>query len=422
MRRLATATLTVVLAVVVLVGGCGWPGRSATQLGSGHPEPAQSGAARGATGREVAVHDLFVARLEGLRHGDLGSWLQGVDDAQADAQRRLFERMRLLRVGDVAVTDVRSLDPGRPGAGRERMAVSLSYRLAGFDAMSRRFALEVTVAEDSAAPSGVVVTGSRPLDRPQPWDLPRLQVHRSAATLVVTSGTPARAAAVARQTQTALDRVGRVLGAMHPAVVLVPGTDDLAARLLGRSADTLAGVAAVTDGPLGPDGTAGADRVVVLPTAWSELAAAGREVVLTHELTHLALRGRPHRSGARHAVPLWLSEGIAEYVAYHGLALPEATVVAPALEVVRRDGTPTRWPSDAQFEPGRGTLSAAYGLALLACRAIAGRHGPGGLLAFYRAASDHGVPSAFRSLGGEGPELAAWRARIAGLARGAPQR
>jgi hypothetical protein len=195
--------------------------------------------------------------------------------------------------------------------------------------------------------------------------------------------------------------------------VVAPASDDMAARLLGRQPSALDQVSAVTDGPL-QAGRAGADRVVVVPGAWSSLSPTGREVVLAHELTHVTTRAEP----ATHPVPLWLSEGLAEYVAYHDVRLPERTIVAPALEQVRRTGVPDGWPDDVQFEPGTGSLSAAYGLALLACRSVAARHGQAALVHLYRAAATGSLDGAFAALSTDAAaERRAWQSRIEALLR-----
>ncbi|EWT03720.1 hypothetical protein N864_00390, partial [Intrasporangium chromatireducens Q5-1] len=208
----------------------------------------------------------------------------------------------------------------------------------------------------------------------------------------------------------AAHRVAAVLGSRRPAVVVAPATDEMAGQLLGRDLSGLAHVAAVTDGPL-VDGRAGADRVVVVPTAWASLSATGREVVLAHELTHVTTRAE----GAQ-AMPLWVSEGLAEYVAYRDVRLPEQTIVGSALERVRRAGVPTGWPDDAQFDPDTGDLSVAYGLALLACREIADRHGRAALIRFSRAAARGSVEDAFRLIGTDGAaERRAWQLRIRAL-------
>ena len=119
-------------------------------------------------------------------------------------------------------------------------------------------------------------------------------------------------------------------------------------------------MAAATDGPLTPGEHAGADRIVLVPGAWSSLRPDGRDVVMTHELTHVTVRASTTRS-----VPVWLSEGFAELVAYQPIRLPEATVVAPALDgfgrpVCRRLCPPTRTSTRAPMRSRRHTASRCW--------------------------------------------------------------
>ncbi len=411
-RRLAPV-LAAILATLLFVGGCSVPTRTPTGVAG---EPRQEHATTRVVPTadepdrvdETAVRGLFDARVAGLQRGDLGAWLLGVSGGRVrEEQDAIYQRMRALHVADLKVVHVRWID------GRQHQAeVTMSYRFAGFDTTARRFAVEVSVVPRPGSTPGVEVTASKPSGRLQPWDLPGLQVRRSESVLVAASGAAARADTAAEVAATALRRVAVVTGPARPVVVVAPATDEAAAQLLGRSVGDLDQVAAVTDGPLDAAGRAGADRVVIVPATWSTLSRSGQEVVLTHELTHVTLRAAV---GTRN-LPLWLSEGLAEYVAYRGVRLPEATIVAPALDEARRIGLPTRWPTDAGFDPRKGQLSAAYGLALLACRTIADRHGQAALLRVYRAAASHGVEDAFTTIGTAEPaELVAWRERVSAL-------
>ncbi|MGN6751263.1 MAG: hypothetical protein ACTHJJ_01770 [Intrasporangium sp.] len=418
--------LAMALATVVLLAGCS-SSSSGAATAPRETRPAPTGSGPAATGAEpaadaaateAAVRRIYTTRAAGLARGDLAAWLQGLSGSLVEEQRAIFGRMRALHAVDVVVTDVTQLGGagGAGGAGggqgangtERHLQVRLSYRLAGFDTAPRPFALDVTAAHSSGASPVIMITASRPADRPQPWDLPDLQVRRSPAVLVAVSGTAARVDDIARGAGTAAGGVAAVLGTARPAVVVAPASDDLAARLLGRQPADLDQVSAVTDGPL-EGGRAGADRVVIVPGAWSSLTDTGREVVLAHELTHVTTRAEE----STHTVPLWLSEGLAEYVAYHAVRLPERTIVGPALEQVRVTGVPTTWPDDPQFEPDTSDLSAAYGLALLACRSIADRHGQAALVRLYRAATTGPVDAAFRAIGTDAAtESRAWQSRI----------
>jgi hypothetical protein len=301
-------------------------------------------------------------------------------------QAAVFERMRAMGAGDLRLVMVRETTAPVPAARGTQVEwdvkASLTYKLLGFDTTPRAFDLDLTFKADPARPADVVITASAPSGRPQPWDLPGLVVRRAATSLVLVVGTGDRVEEVVRRARTAESRVAAVWGEARPAVWVAPSTDADAARLLGRSADDLVGVAAATDGPLTPGEHAGADRIVLVPGAWSSLRPDGRDVVMTHELTHVTVRSSTTRS-----VPVWLSEGFAELVAYQPIRLPEATVVAPALERVRSSGLPETLPADTDFDPGTHTLPAAYGLSMLALRTLADRYGTQAVVRLYRAAA-----------------------------------
>ncbi|HET8989188.1 MAG TPA: hypothetical protein VFN43_11790, partial [Humibacillus sp.] len=239
-----------------------------------------------------------------------------------------------------------------------------------------------TPSADLASEVAPLIRAWTPAERPQPWDLEGLRIRRTADALLLVVGSEARLAELAHRTHAAAGRVAAVWGAAEPSVWVAPGTDGDAARLLGRAADAMADVAAVTDGPLQPGEQAGADRIVVVPTAWAGLRGDGRDVVLTHELTHASVRASTTR-----AVPSWLAEGFAELVAYRSIRLPEREIVAPALDLVRTAGLPETLPTDTDFTPAAGRLQAAYGLSLLAVRTLAEQHGTPALVRLYRQAA-----------------------------------
>ncbi|MBC9823644.1 hypothetical protein [Terrabacter sp. MAHUQ-38] len=385
--------------------------------------------------RERAVTGLLRVRAETVQRGDRAQWLAPLagasDDTLRAGQSAVFDRMSAMGVGAVRLVAARETTapvPAAPGAEVEwDVRASLTYRLRGFDSKPRSFDLDLTFKAGPAAPTRLVLTASAPSGRPQPWDLPGLVVRRSTNALVLAVGTRTRVDEVARRARTAAARVAAVWGSARPAVWVAPATDADAARLLGRATADLGGVAAATDGPLTPGERAGADRIVLVPGAWTALRPAGRDVVMTHELTHVTVR-----SATTRAVPVWLSEGFAELVAYASIHLPESAIVAPALERVRAGGLPHALPADADFEPGTRTLPAAYGLSLLALRTLADAHGTHAVVRLYRAAAggldvptsrlddrEAAVDAALRQqVGSTRADLVAdWRQRIRALLR-----
>ncbi|MYS47969.1 hypothetical protein GTY23_43725, partial [Streptomyces sp. SID5998] len=168
-------------------------------------------------------------------------------------------------------------------------------------------------------------------------------------------------------------------------VVLVPGSLDRMAALLGSTAAGYRGIAAVTTGETG-GGRAPADRVIVNPDAYGVLGPVGKQVVLTHETTHVATRA--HTTAA---TPLWLSEGYADWVGYRGAGRTPDEVAPELQRAVAAGEEPAALPADADFGfAGDATrLAQAYEGGWLACRMIAAHWGEDRLDAFYRAVGAH---------------------------------
>ncbi|MEF2526086.1 hypothetical protein [Streptomyces sp. CS62] len=295
---------------------------------------------------------------------------------------------------------------------RATATAELRYRIDGYDTAPAGSAREVrltksagrwTVTGDTAAPGAP----------PQPWDQGPLEVVRGAHALVLRAGSggphPADVAADA-------DRAVPAASAAWPrpwagrVVVLVPPTQEAMAALLGRPPAAYTGMAAVTTGSTG--GAAGpADRIVVNPAAYSQLSAAGRSVVLTHEATHAATR-----RATTERTPLWLSEGFADWAAYRGTPTAPADAAPALARAVRRGDLPAGLPADRDFAFGADpdALARAYEGAWLACRLIAESRGDGALVRLYERAGREPLDTALgEELGLDGAELArAWRERL----------
>ncbi|GAB3870740.1 hypothetical protein [Terrabacter terrigena] len=387
--------------------------------------------------RRQSVTALLRDRLAAVQRDDLQRWLAPLGGSSKAALRRsqaeVLDRMTAIGVDDVQLVALRETTAPVPAPAGTSVAwdvrVSLTYRIRGFDTAPRAFDLDLTLKADPASPRRPEVTASAPSGRPQPWDLTGLRVRRSPTALVLAVGDDARLEEISRRARTAASRVATVWGSARPAVWIAPVNDADAARLLGRTDGPagLGGVAAATDGPLTPGERAGADRIILVPKAWTSLRPDGRDVVMTHELTHVTVRGSTTRG-----VPVWLSEGFAELVAYTPIDLPETAVVAPALALVRARGMPTALPADDDFAPGTPTLQAAYGLSLLALRTLADAHGTRAVVDLYRAAAgglavpidrvddrEGIVDDALRSTVGttRGRLVKDWQARLRGLLR-----
>ncbi|MEW2132848.1 hypothetical protein [Streptomyces sp. NPDC005435] len=323
-----------------------------------------------------------------------------------------YPRLRALPLASwtYRVTAVR-----RTGTGAAADA-ELRYRIAGYDtapAVARR-----TLTLGRAADGGWYVTADAPARSAgrQLWDEGTVTAVQGTHSLVL--GTGASAAELRGYARLADRAVPAVSGAWgtgwaRRVVVVVPRTLDGMAALLGSPASEYRGIAAVTTAETGSARDTPADRVIVNPEAYGALGDLGKQVVLTHETTHVATR-----AATTAATPLWLSEGCADWTGYLGTGRTPAEI-APELARAVRDGhTPAALPADRDFgftsDPVR--LARSYEEGWLACRMIAGHWGEPRLRAFYRAVGAHGrragaVEAALKGVLGTTPAefTARWR-------------
>ncbi|MET3987389.1 hypothetical protein [Streptomyces sp. PvR034] len=288
------------------------------------------------------------------------------------------------------VTSVR-----RDGA-RATVRAELRYRLTGYDSAPAGSARSLTLSEDAG---GWHVTGDRPAPGalPQLWDQGPVSVVRGERALVLGGRGRSRES---------LEEIAVVAGRAVPAVdtawprpwagrlvVVVPADVEAMAALLGRPADAYRGLAAVTNGLVGVD-PAPADRVVVNPQAYEGLSELGRQVVITHESTHVATR-----SATTASTPLWLSEGFADWAAYRSTGRTPAEAAPTLRRAVGRGELPSALPPNEAFTFGGDAqaMASAYEGAWLACRLIADRWGEAALVRLYVEAGRNPLSTALRS-------------------------
>ena len=264
--------------------------------------------------------------------------------------------------------------------------VSMRYALQGFDdrptaaahhlTFVRRDARWLLAADDDFAAVG----------RPTPdalWDRGPVVAVRSPGTLAL--GHPESATLLreaADLASAAIPRVTAVWGQQwqQEVVLVVPRDTAELAGLLGSGRE-LSRIAAVATAELsGADYAPAGDRVLVNPEPFSTLSRLGRQVVLTHEVTHVATR---RATGP--AMPSWLAEGLADTVAYREVDIPLALSARELRADVRAGRLPTRLPRDQDFAGSNPDLAQAYEQAWLVVRLLAERHGDAALLRFYRA-------------------------------------
>jgi hypothetical protein len=394
-------------------------------------DPTRRSVAAGAdprvTERAGALTVILDRRAAALRRRDRAAWLSDVDPtavAFRERQARAFATLRAVPIAAWRYTVEgagAALPPGRAAAlGAEAgvLRVVLRYRIAGFDARDVEREQQLTVARRAGrwVLAGDTDAGSAAVADRDLWDVGAARVVRGERTLVI--GTGPLLERYAREGDSAARRVARLWRAPWPRrlIVLVPATSGQLLAVLGRpSAAGLGQIAALTTGRTRGDGIVYGDRVVINPATYPTLSSRAREIVMAHETTHVATR-----AAARTPVPIWLSEGFADYVGYRDARVPVSIAAGDLIARVRSGRLPAALPDDADFDAARGEVSYAYNGAWLACRLIAQRHGERALASVYEQAAVAGRPglaAALARLGTDERRLTAdWRAHLLELA------
>jgi hypothetical protein len=383
-RRRVAALLLALGVLTAALAGCG---------GSPHHPPAAAG-----TATDAGVRALLDQRAAAVLHHDQAAFLAGVDPRAtrfAAAQKAMFGNLARVPLSAWSYRLVRTgafpLPPAADGSPRTAAEVQLSYRLTGYDTepvvstayltLSRRSGHWYVAADDDGAVSG------HP-SAVQLWDQGPVKVVRGTHSLVLGLGSQAVLRGYASDADVAVPQVRHAWGSGWPGTVVVeaPQSLDQMAALLGAAPAVYRNIAAVTTGELGGARNAPADRVIVNPAAFSGLSAFGRQVVLTHETTHVATR-----TATTANTPLWLSEGIADWVAYRDSGRTAREIAPELTKDVTSGHPPTALPTSTSFTPTSPTLAQAYEGGWLACRMIADQWSPARLTQLY-ASVGRGTP------------------------------
>jgi hypothetical protein len=210
------------------------------------------------------------------------------------------------------------------------------------------------------------------------WDHEPVQSLRDGRVLVIGPSGDPRISGLATTAETARADVAHFWNAEWPktAVVVLPSSSRLLNPLLGVHSGS--DQVAVTRWESGQDGPV--IRVLVNPTYYDRMPPLAREIVLRHEITHVAQDALPQGG-----IPNWLSEGLAEYVGYRGSGVPIAYVAAKLLEQVRAGDAPDELPVDGDFSFSRTQEErrVAYESGWSFCQMVADRYGSQRLVPFY---------------------------------------
>jgi hypothetical protein len=392
------------LGLLVVAGVCtaaipAQNGLARTRAAAAATQPADA-ADRAAGARLRSVRTLLAARATALLRHDRVGWLAGLDPAAATLRTR-----QAAFVTDIAAVPLGTwrytVEPGDEAGRSERgggwtVRVTLHYALRDADPAATDRPLVLTfvdragrwliTADDHAAPDGTTTWRG-------PWEHGRLLVRAGASSLMLAH--PANAHRLAAFVATVDDVVPRVRAAVggrlpRRVAVLIPDDEEEMSSLVGEKLvlDTIAAVA-VADSVDTERDTALGQRIVVNPANIDRLGQLGRRVVLAHEVTHLAFRGF---TGPR--TPIWLVEGLADWVGYRDSGLPASRVADQLHAALGTGHWPGRLPVAADFAGDSPGLALAYEEAWSACRLIADRAGAAALLRLYQAVGTAADPGA----------------------------
>ena len=303
-----------------------------------------------------AVRTLLSARAGALLSHDRAGWLAGVDPAASAFRARqaaLLTGIAAVPLGTWRYTIEPGDEAGRTEAGGGwTVRVTLHYALRDADPAPTERPLVLTFVPRAGrwlarrrrpARPGRRDDLARALGaRPAAWSGPAPPASCS-RTRTTPAGWPSSPRPRTRWCRGSGPRSGA--GCPDRVAVIVPDDEREMAALVGEKLvlGTIAAVAVADTVDTERDRALG-QRIVVNPANIDRLGQLGRRVVLEHEVTHLATRGF---TGSR--TPIWLVEGLADWVAYRDSGLP-AHQVADQLHAALGAG---HWPGRL---PGHGRL------------------------------------------------------------------
>ena len=332
--------LAVVLLLCALVACGGDP-----DDGSALPEPAGEPAGLSPARVRAQEQRILDQRARAVREQDLGLFLRSVDRrdrALVERQRRYFRNLVQLPLGEFRYRVLRRTwegvsVPERWGREVDVPRVRLVMQLDGYDAVPVRRTVGFAFAFRQGRPVIVSETTARGrllLDgTPAPWDLVAITAREEDGVLgIFDRHTRASAPTLTAAVRDGIEQVseglpfdwdGRVVVySVQAPKVLATFTD-----VPGGALEHLGALTFPTYAREGGQRLASA-RMLVMPSS----VDAGQPFlgrITRHELSHVALGARDD------GVPVWVSEGVAEYVAARGTPLSDRIIPSAAVDRAR---------------------------------------------------------------------------------------
>jgi hypothetical protein len=291
----------------------------------------------------------------------------GTSEAARTMGRNVWNARRALDIDDARYTYERGGEAVDSADGTTSALATVSWR--GGSSMVR-FRLQ-----PRAGGFDVVSASNADDDRLPVWLAGRVTTSRFGGVTVISVDAGPRDVNVSELARTATAEVDRLVpDATGDLTVVAPRNELTAAAVLGRQVAQVEQVAAVS-APLA--GAAEEPAIIVNPALFADMDARARQVVMTHEATHV-LTGIVGRE-----VELWVAEGFADYVALHDDRAPLSVSAGQVLRRVKADGPPKKLPSEDDFDESAHGLSATYESAWMAFRMLGQRYGDAAVGGFY---------------------------------------
>jgi hypothetical protein len=354
----------------------------------------RNGVAAAADDPLAAVRQVLATRTATIKGGDRNGFLATVDPkapaAFRSAQARLFDGLRTvplasfdLQARDDSTGDLSTGLTGRYGNARVFLPETrMVYRIAGYDERDAVDNLWYTYVERDGKwfvggdtdLEDVGLLTARGL-----WDFGPVQVQRTDHFIIMSHPAQAQRAAsligIAEDAATALtSRWDQPWPGKVPMVL--PASIDELAKLLQSTFDLTKFVAFVVYQPIRDDGwVTTAPRLYVQDTNLSRYTRDFQLSTLTHELDHAAVA-----PFAGPAIPAWVHEGVADWVATGG-----------ATNERKPKGSDNLLPRDYQFTTGSGgDIVRSYAESRSAMSYLAARFGAGAPSRFIKTLGDLG--------------------------------
>jgi hypothetical protein len=360
--------------------------------------------AAAATARRVAIDTILLRRAKAVRTADEKLFLQDVDPANAklvQEQRVLFANLVEIGFGEIGYSQAEErFDQAvarEYGASTYLVRVLMRYQIPKVDLTPVTTELGYTFISRNKR---WVLVDDDDLDKDlapgahqEPWDLGRIEVHRGPRVVVlVEKGDTQRARAIVAEATAALGDTTAYWPLRWRGSVLITALDETEvrdARFADEDVESAASAGSTFSSLPGQDtadGTVAGAYIVVNPKERDRVD----ETLLSHEITHVATADLGGYE------PLWLAEGVAEYVSWRGIeAISGPGEVVKWEQEVVDDSIPalTSLPSDAGFYDNSIDV---YGVSWLAVRYLVRSIGLTKVAELYEDLARHGTDQVSR--------------------------